>query len=90
MGVVYLARDPILDRQVAIKVLPAALSSDEERLKRFLREHAFRCVTAHLLAVFPSTARRESRWVMRKALDTNESGLRGKERNSTTSASAVG
>ena len=38
MGVVYLARDPILDRQVAIKVLPAALSSDEERLKRFLRE----------------------------------------------------
>jgi len=38
MGVVYLGRDPVLDRQVAIKVLPASLSSDEERLKRFLRE----------------------------------------------------
>ncbi|MCY2992924.1 MAG: protein kinase [Planctomycetota bacterium] len=38
MGVVYLARDPILDRQVAIKVLPAALSNDQDRLKRFLRE----------------------------------------------------
>lgn len=38
MGVVYLGRDPILDRQVAIKVLPASLSSDQERLKRFLRE----------------------------------------------------
>jgi len=38
MGVVYLGRDPVLDRQVAIKVLPAVFSSDKERLKRFLRE----------------------------------------------------
>ncbi len=37
MGIVALARDLKLDRLVAIKVLPAALSSDEART-RFLRE----------------------------------------------------
>src|SRR6266536_1522292 len=38
MGEVYLARDPRLNRDVAIKVLPAALSSDSERLRRFEQE----------------------------------------------------
>jgi Tol biopolymer transport system component len=38
MGEVYRARDTRLGREVAIKVLPAALSSDPERLKRFERE----------------------------------------------------
>ena len=38
MGVVYLGRDPKLDRPVAIKVLPAAFASDPERLARFERE----------------------------------------------------
>src|SRR5499427_4902642 len=38
MGEVYRARDPRLGRDVAIKVLPAALSTDPERLKRFERE----------------------------------------------------
>ena len=38
MGEVYRARDPRLGRDVAIKVLPAALASDPERLKRFERE----------------------------------------------------
>src|SRR5262245_17364123 len=37
-GEVYRARDGRLDREVAIKVLPAGLSSDPERLKRFERE----------------------------------------------------
>jgi eukaryotic-like serine/threonine-protein kinase len=35
---VYRARDTRLGREVAIKVLPAALASDMERLKRFERE----------------------------------------------------
>ena len=35
MGEVYRARDTKLDRQVAIKVLPAALAQDRERLARF-------------------------------------------------------
>ena len=38
MGEVYRARDPKLDRDVAIKVLPAAFASDAERLARFQRE----------------------------------------------------
>jgi serine/threonine protein kinase/Tol biopolymer transport system component len=38
MGEVYRARDTRLDREVAIKVLPAELASDPERLKRFEKE----------------------------------------------------
>ncbi len=38
MGEVYRARDTHLDRDVAIKVLPAEFASDEERLRRFERE----------------------------------------------------
>jgi serine/threonine protein kinase len=38
MGEVYRAKDTKLDRQVAIKVLPAALARDPERLARFERE----------------------------------------------------
>jgi Tol biopolymer transport system component len=43
MGEVYRATDASLGREVAIKVLPAQVSSDPERLARFRRE-------AHLLA----------------------------------------
>ncbi len=38
MGIVYLARDVHLDRDVAIKVLPPAIASDEGSRQRFLRE----------------------------------------------------
>jgi serine/threonine-protein kinase len=45
MGEVYRARDTRLKRQVALKVLPAALTSDPDRLARFQRE-------AEVLAAF--------------------------------------
>jgi Tol biopolymer transport system component len=38
MGEVFLAEDTSLDRKVALKVLPEALSSNEERCQRFERE----------------------------------------------------
>jgi len=38
MGIVYLARDVQLDRDVAIKVLPSHLASTAESSERFLRE----------------------------------------------------
>src|SRR5262245_26395047 len=38
MGIVYLARDPHLDRHVAIKVLTPDLAGDADRLNRLRRE----------------------------------------------------
>ena len=38
MGEVYRARDTRLDREVAIKALPAPFAADPERLARFRRE----------------------------------------------------
>src|SRR5215510_1273368 len=38
MGEVYRARDTRLDREVAIKVLPANYANDEDRLRRFKQE----------------------------------------------------
>ncbi|HEV8658401.1 MAG TPA: protein kinase [Thermoanaerobaculia bacterium] len=38
MGEVYRARDPRMDRDVAIKILPATFSTDPERLRRFEQE----------------------------------------------------
>jgi Tol biopolymer transport system component len=38
MGEVYRARDPRLDRDVAVKVLPASFAQDSDRLRRFEQE----------------------------------------------------
>ncbi len=38
MGQVYRATDTKLKRQVAIKILPASLAADADRLARFQRE----------------------------------------------------
>ena len=54
MGEVYRARDPRLGREVAIKVLPTAFSSDRERLTRFEQEARAAAALNHpnILAVY--------------------------------------
>src|SRR5205823_6381224 len=54
MGEVYRARDEKLNRDVAIKVLPAALSQDVDRLRRFEQEAqaAGALNHPHILAVY--------------------------------------
>src|SRR6267378_1796942 len=38
MGEVYLAQDTKLDRKVALKILPAELAANRDRMQRFVRE----------------------------------------------------
>ncbi len=38
MGEVYLAQDTKLDRKVALKVLPAGVAADQDRMRRFIQE----------------------------------------------------
>ena len=54
MGEVYRARDGRLDRDVAIKVLPASVAGDPERLGRFEREAKAAAALSHpgILSIF--------------------------------------
>ena len=54
MGEVYRARDTKLDHEIAIKVLPAALAQDPQRLARFEREAKV------LASLFVGSSRRAS------------------------------
>ena len=54
MGEVYRARDPRLQREVAIKILPGSFASDLQRLRRFEQEALATAALNHpnILAVF--------------------------------------
>lgn len=47
MGEVYLAQDIQLGRSIALKILPAHLVSDHERMKRFIREARAASAVSH-------------------------------------------
>ena len=47
MGEVYLAQDTKLDRKVALKILPAELASNRDRMGRFIREAKAAAALSH-------------------------------------------
>jgi len=47
MGVVYLAQDTKLDRKVALKILPADLAWNRDRMDRFVREAKSAAALSH-------------------------------------------
>src|ERR1700677_4455672 len=71
MGEVYRARDARLKREVAIKVLPQALSQDAERLRRFEQEALATAALNHpnILAVFDVGTNEGSPYVVSKLLE---------------------
>ena len=51
MGEVYLVQDTKLDRKVALKILPADVASNRDRMDRFLREAKSAAAKAHAAGI---------------------------------------
>ena len=66
MGVVYRAHDAVLDRVVAVKVLPAEFASDVTLVERFTREAraAARLADPNIVAVFDTGTDGEVRYIV--------------------------
>ena len=81
MGEVYRARDSRLKREVAVKVLPQALSLDADRLRRFEQEALATAALNHpnILAVFDIGTHEGSPYVVSELLEgeTLRERLRG-------------
>jgi eukaryotic-like serine/threonine-protein kinase len=71
MGEVYRARDSRLKRDVAIKVLPQALSRDADRLRRFEQEALATAALNHpnILAVFDIGTHQSAPYVVSELLE---------------------
>src|SRR5262245_22199377 len=71
MGEVYKARDPRLGRDIAIKVLPAMLSADAERLQRFEQEARAAAALNHsnILAVFDIGSHESAPYIVSELLE---------------------
>ena len=71
MGEVYRARDPKLNRDVAIKILPTAFSTDAERLRRFEQEAQAAGALNHpnILAIYDVDIHNGSPYVVSELLE---------------------
>ncbi|MGH9880643.1 MAG: serine/threonine protein kinase, partial [Pyrinomonadaceae bacterium] len=71
MGEVYLAVDTELDRTVAVKILPAALAADQQRLQRFIQEAkaASALNHPHILTIYEIGATVTSRFIATEFID---------------------
>ena len=71
MGEVYRARDPRLERDVAIKILPERLSADPQALARFERETKAVAALSHpnILAIFDIGTDRNIRYAVTELLE---------------------
>jgi serine/threonine protein kinase len=71
MGEVYRARDPRLGREVALKVLPASLAADGERLRRF--EHEARAASSlnhpNVMAIYDVALDRDMPYIVTELLE---------------------
>ena len=71
MGEVYRARDSRLNRDVAVKILPASFSSDPERLQRFAQESRAAAALNHpnILSIFDIGEDRGAPYVVSELLE---------------------
>ena len=71
MGEVYQAIDTELDRTVAIKILPARLASDQQRLQRFIQEAkaASALNHPHILTIHEIGTKAELRFIATEFID---------------------
>ena len=78
MGEVYRARDTDLDRTVAIKILPAALASNPQRLQRFTQEAkaASALNHPHILTIHEIGAQDETQFIATEFIDGETLRLR--------------
>jgi len=74
MGEVYRARDTRLDREVAIKILPANYSTDPDRLKRFEQEARATSALNHpnILTVYDIGTHESSPYIVAELLEGQE------------------
>ncbi|MFZ1700618.1 MAG: protein kinase [Pyrinomonadaceae bacterium] len=78
MGEVYKAKDSRLDREVAVKVLPAEMSGDEDRLRRFEQEAKATSALNHpnILTVYDIGEHDGSPFIVSELLEGDELRLR--------------
>jgi len=90
MGVVYLARDLVLDRQVALKVLPPDSATDEVRA-RFLREArtAGQLSHPHIVHIHRADQRGNIAFFVMGLVDGENLGQRVRDRGALPPADAV-